>query len=97
MKINVTVKPNSKHREQVVTNENGSLTVFTKAAAVDGKANDAATKLLAKHYGVNKSRVRLIRGHTSKQKLFEIDIDLDEERRKQEIADQVIIINQVIL
>lgn len=73
MLVTVTLKPNSKHREEVVMGDDGSLTVFTKSPAVEGRANEAATRLLAKYYGVSKSRVRLVRGHTSKHKVFEID------------------------
>lgn len=73
MFVCVTLKPNSKHREEVVMGDDGSLTVFTKSPAVEGRANEAATRLLAKYYGVSKSRVRLVRGHTSKHKVFEID------------------------
>ena len=73
MLVHVILKPNSKHREEIVANEDGSVTIFTKAPAVDGKANEAAVRLLAKYYGVSKARVRLVRGHTSKHKVFEID------------------------
>ncbi|NCU29830.1 DUF167 domain-containing protein [Candidatus Saccharibacteria bacterium] len=73
MLVMVTLKPNSKHREEVVMGDDGSLTVFTKSPAVEGRANEAATRLLAKYYGVSKSRVQLVRGHTSKHKVFEID------------------------
>ena len=73
MIITAIIKPNSKHREEVVAGDDGSLTVFTKSPAVEGRANEAATRLLAKYYGVSKSRVRLVRGHTSKHKVFEID------------------------
>lgn len=73
MLVTTTLKPNSKHREEVVMGDDGSLMVFTKSPAVEGRANEAATRLLAKYYGVSKSRVRLVRGHTSKHKVFEID------------------------
>ena len=73
MLVHVILKPNSKHREEIVANEDGSVTIFTKAPAVDGKANEAAVRLLAKYYGVSKARVRLVRGYTSKHKVFEID------------------------
>ena len=73
MFVCVTLKPSSKHREEVVMGDDGSLTVFTKSPAVEGRANEAATRLLAKYYGVSKSRVRLVRGHTSKHKVFEVD------------------------
>jgi uncharacterized protein YggU (UPF0235/DUF167 family) len=40
--------------------------------AVEGKANDAVTKLLAAHLGVPKSRVELVSGATSRVKRFHI-------------------------
>ena len=73
MKISVHLKPNSRHREEVVAGDNGSLTVYTKAPAIEGRANAAAAKLLAKHYGVAPSKVKLVRGAASKYKVFEID------------------------
>ena len=73
MIITAIIKPNSKHREEVVMGDDGNLMVFTKSPAVEGKANESAVRLLAKYYGVSKSRVRLVRGHTSKHKVFEID------------------------
>ena len=72
MKISAKIKPNSRHREEVVANDDGSLTICTKAPAIEGRANLAAVKLLAKHYGVAPSRVKLVRGATSRNKMFEI-------------------------
>lgn len=73
MKISVHIKPNSRHREEVVAGDNGSLTIYTKAPAVEGRANTAAAKLLAKHFGVSSSKVKLVRGAASRYKVFEID------------------------
>ena len=73
MKISVHLKPNSRHREEVVMNDDGSLTVYTKAPAIEGRANLAAGKLLAKHFGVAPSKIKLVRGAASKYKVFEID------------------------
>lgn len=73
MRIQVTVKPNSKHREEVVPQDDGTLTVYTKALAVDNKANTAVVRLLAKHFGVGKSAVSLVGGRTSKRKIFEVE------------------------
>jgi len=72
MKISAKIKPNSRHREEVVVGDDGSLTIYTKAPAIEGRANLAAAKLLAKHYGVAPSKVKLVRGATSKYKIFEI-------------------------
>ena len=72
MKISVKIKPNSRYREEVVVNDDGSLVIYTKASAIEGRANLAAIKLVAKHYGVAPSRVKLVRGATSRNKVFEI-------------------------
>ena len=73
MKVSVLLRPNSRHREEVITNDDGSLTIYTKAPAIEGRANLAAAKLLAKHLGVAPSKVKLLRGASSKYKIFEID------------------------
>lgn len=41
--------------------------------AVDGRANEAIVRALALHFDVPRSAVRLISGHTAKQKVFEVD------------------------
>ena len=73
MKFSVHLKPNSRHREEVVVGDDGVLTIYTKAPAIEGRANLAAVKLLAKHFGVASSKVKLVRGAASKYKVFEID------------------------
>lgn len=72
MKISAKVKSNSRYCEEVVANDDGSLTVYTKAPAIKGRANLAAVKLVAKYYGVAPSRVKLVRGAASRNKVFEI-------------------------
>lgn len=73
MKISVHIKPNSRHREEVVKNDDDTLTVYVKAPAIEGRANAAAIKLLAKNFKVALSKVKLVRSATSKYKIFEID------------------------
>ena len=72
MQVYVVIKPNSKHREGVIEGEGGALVVYTKEPAIEGRANAAAIKLIAEHFEVNRMSVKLIRGHTSKYKVFEI-------------------------
>jgi uncharacterized protein YggU (UPF0235/DUF167 family) len=49
---------------------------------VDGKANEAVRRLVAKRLGVPAGRVAVIRGESSRDKLVEVDgIDDDELRR----------------
>ena len=73
MKISTRLKPNSRHSEEVVVGDDGVLTIYTKAPAIEGRANLAAAKLLAKYFGVASSKVKLVRGATSKYKVFEVD------------------------
>lgn len=68
----VHVKPGSK-RPGVEAGEDGSLTIRVAARAVEGAANDAVVKALAEHLHIPRSRVTLLRGHTSRTKLFEVD------------------------
>lgn len=74
MKIPATIKPNSRHREEVVVGSDGTYIIYTKAPAIEGRANAAAIKLLAKYFGVAQSGVRLVRGARVKHKVFEVDI-----------------------
>lgn len=71
MEYEIKVKARSKKNE-VVQSEDGSLTVFVTAPAVDDKANNSVIKLLAKHWGVSKSRVSIIKGLKSKNKVVEL-------------------------
>lgn len=72
-KITVKVKPGSKKGPLVEQAAEGSFVVYVREPAIEGKANDAAIKLLAKHFNVPKSRIRLTSGQKSKVKLFQIE------------------------
>lgn len=74
MKIPATIKPNSRHREEVVVGSDGVYIIYTKAPAIEGRANAAATKLLAKYFGVPQSVVKLVRGARARHKVFLIDV-----------------------
>ncbi|WP_019932932.1 DUF167 family protein [Nocardia sp. BMG111209] len=72
--IRVVVKPNSSKGPLVQTAADGTLQVYVRAPAVEGKANRAAAEALARHFRVPKSAVRLTGGATSRFKRFEIDL-----------------------
>ena len=71
MKINVRVIPRAKIN-QVEVQPDGLVRVHTTTAPTDGKATADVLKMLAQHYGVPKTSIRLIRGATSRDKVFEI-------------------------
>ncbi|GGK56723.1 DUF167 domain-containing protein [Nocardia camponoti] len=72
--VRATIKPNSSKGPLVETADDGTLTLYVRAPAVEGKANKAAIELLAKHFGVSKSSVRLSAGATSRFKRFDVDL-----------------------
>ena len=59
-------------RDRVVLEE-GQIRIHVTCVPEDGKANKAVTALLAKALGVAKSRLTLLRGATSRDKLFRLD------------------------
>ncbi len=71
MKLHVLVKPNARE-EKIEQVDETTLNVRVKAAPVDGKANEAVIKLLAKQYAIPKSRIRLLSGAKGKHKVFEM-------------------------
>ena len=46
--------------------------VEVKEAPINGKANIALVKTLAKYFNIPSSAVRIVSGHASKQKIIEI-------------------------
>ena len=76
MKIYAIVKPGSS-QERIVESgiredEGRMVTIWMHARAHDGEANRKAFEMLSKFYGVPKTSIRLVRGETSKNKVFEI-------------------------
>lgn len=72
--IQVRLKPNSRRRQEVIKNDDGTFTVYVKSPAIEGRANKEAVELLAKYFKVSKSQVELMRGARSKHKIFKIDL-----------------------
>jgi len=69
--LSVKVQPRASRNE--IGNPVGDLLrIKVTAPPVDSAANEAVTKLLAKTLGVSRSRVELVRGQASRQKVFKI-------------------------
>ena len=73
MKIFVKAKPNAREEEVLRVDEN-HFVVAVKEPPVGGKANEAIVRALAKYFKIPKSQVRITSGHTSRQKVVEIEI-----------------------
>ena len=71
MKVNVRVIPRAK-LNRVEVQPDGTLRVHTTTAPTDGKATADVIKMLAEHYNVPTTSIKLVRGATSRDKVFEI-------------------------
>jgi len=67
------VRVTPKASRNAVLAEAGGLRVYVTVVPEGGKANAAVAKLLAAALGVAKSRLVLVRGETSRDKLFRLD------------------------
>ncbi|MBQ4130627.1 MAG: DUF167 domain-containing protein [Alphaproteobacteria bacterium] len=69
-RINVRVIPRAKFN-RVEVQPDGIVRVHTTTAPTDGKATADVIKMLAEHYGVPKTSIKLVRGQTARDKVFE--------------------------
>jgi uncharacterized protein (TIGR00251 family) len=72
LKIQVKVKPRSKTEDVAKEIDGNVYVVRVKEPPVEGKANRAMLKLLARHFGVPESRLRIVSGLSSKNKVVEV-------------------------
>lgn len=71
MKIQVLVHPNAKN-PRIEKDLLGDTHVYVSSPPLEGKANKEAVEALAKHFNVSKSKVVLLSGQKSKNKLFSV-------------------------
>lgn len=69
MKINVKAKPNS-HEQKVEKIDEATYSVSVKEPPVNGMANRAIVKALSEYF--HTPGVRIVSGHTSRNKIVEI-------------------------
>lgn len=78
----ITVKVKTKAKENKVfppdrklwpEKDNEVYNISVKELPVHGKANSAVEKLLAEYFKVTQRQIELVRGGTSKLKIFKID------------------------
>jgi hypothetical protein len=71
-KVSVRVQANAR-RDELVGIRDGGLVVRVAAPALDGRANRALCRLLAKRLGVSPSSVTIVRGQRSRDKLVQVE------------------------
>jgi uncharacterized protein len=71
-RIAVRVQPRAA-REEIAGERDGALLIRVTAPPVDGKANAAVCRLLAKRLGLAPGRVSVVRGASGRDKLVEVE------------------------
>jgi len=70
--VAIRVQPRAS-RDRVLGERDGVLAIALKAPPVDGEANAALLKFVARCLGVASRQVELVRGHTSRQKWIRVE------------------------
>jgi uncharacterized protein len=70
--LQVRLQPRAR-RDEVVGERGGAVAIRVTAPPVDGNANDALCRLIAKAAGVAPSKVTIVRGHGSRDKVVRVD------------------------
>jgi uncharacterized protein len=69
-------------QQRVELLKDGTLAVWVRAPAVDGRANDALVAALAARLGLRPRDVQLVRGDRSRHKIVELPLDAATVRRR---------------
>ena len=81
IRLRVRVQPRAS-RTEIAGPHGNAVKVRLAAPPVDGAANEALARLIARHLGVPRSAVRIESGATSRSKILEVDgIDLADGKR----------------
>jgi uncharacterized protein (TIGR00251 family) len=70
--LTVKVKPGAR-TSTLAAQDDGSWLAHVAAPPVDGAANEALVRLIAEHFGVRRTQVRIKSGASSRTKRIEID------------------------
>ena len=73
MKLNIRVLPRSSKNEVVGQMRDGVLKIKLTAPPVEGKANEALIEILSEHFKVQKNKIKIVKGLTSRNKIVEIE------------------------
>jgi uncharacterized protein len=69
--IRVRLQPRAR-KDEIAGERAGAVLIRVTAPPVDGKANAALCRLVAKAAGVAPSKVTVVRGHTARDKVLEV-------------------------
>lgn len=70
--LRIKVQPRARANE-IQGVQGGELRIRVTAPPVDSSANQAVIRLLAKVFGISKSRIQIVRGQTSRHKTLRLE------------------------
>src|SRR5918999_3827654 len=70
--LRVRLQPRAR-ADEIVGERGDAVVIRVTAPPVDGRANDALCRLVAKRAGVAPSRVSVVRGHGARDKVVRVD------------------------
>jgi uncharacterized protein (TIGR00251 family) len=70
--IRVRLRPRG-GRDELIGMRDGVMRARVSAAPIDGRANKALCRLIAKHVGVAPSKVSVVRGEKSRDKVVRVE------------------------
>ena len=70
--LDVRLPPRA-HTDEIVGERDGRVVIRVTAPPVEGRANDALTRLIAKRAHVAPARVTIVRGHAARDKTVRVD------------------------
>jgi uncharacterized protein len=73
MKMEIRLLPNASRDEVAGVTEDGRYKIKVQSPPVDGAANKRLIVFLAERLGVSKSKVRIVSGEKSRNKVIEIE------------------------
>jgi uncharacterized protein (TIGR00251 family) len=79
--VKIYLQPKASKNEIVGSYRDG-IKVKVTAPPVEGKANDALIRFLAKELGIFPSSIEIVKGHHSREKTLKISGNLDQELMK---------------
>lgn len=85
MRVTVHVRPRSSTRTGAGGSHGGALVVRVAEPPVDGRANEAVTRVVADAFGVPRAAVALVSGATSRTKV--LNVTGDEEPLRTRLAE----------
>jgi uncharacterized protein (TIGR00251 family) len=76
--LKIYLQPKSSKNEIMGPHRDG-IKVKVTAPPIEGKANEALIRFLAKEFGVSPSCIEIIKGHHSREKTLKISGNIDQE------------------